>query len=48
MSISGSRRTNNRERGRLRWSLKSEGILGRTNTITTDLEEILWGILYLL
>ena len=48
MSISGLRRTNNRERGRLRWSLKSEGILGRTNTITTDLEEILWGILYLL
>ena len=48
MSISGSRRTNNRERGRLRWSLKAKGILGRTNIITTDLEEILWGILYLL
>ena len=48
MSISGLRRTNNRERGRLRWSLKTEGILGRTNTITTNLEEILWGILYLL
>ena len=41
MSISGSRRTNNRERGRLRWSLRIEGISGRTGTITASLREIL-------
>ena len=43
MSISGSRKTSKRKMGRLRWSLKIEEILGQTNTITTDLEEILWG-----
>jgi len=48
MSISKSKRTSSRERGRLRWSLKTEGILGRIGIITTDLEEILRGILDLL
>ena len=48
MSISGSRRTNNREMRKLRWSLRIEGISGRIGTITTDLEEILRGILDLL
>ena len=43
MSISGSRKNSKRKMGRLRWSLKIEEILGQTNTITTDLEEILWG-----
>ena len=43
MSISGSRKTSKRKMGRLRWSLKIEEILGQTNTITTDLKEILWG-----
>ena len=41
MSISGTKRTNNREMGRLRWSFRIEGISGRTGTITTDLGEIL-------
>ena len=45
MIISGSRRTSNRETGRLRWSLRIEGISSRTGTITIDLEEILWGTL---
>ena len=44
MSISGSRRTNNRGRGKLRWSLKIKGISGWIGTITTDLREILWDI----
>ena len=48
MSISETRKTSNRERGRLRWSFKIEMILGRTGTITTDLGEILRGILDLL
>ena len=43
MSISGSRKNSKRKMGRLRWSLKIEEILGQTNTITTDLKEILWG-----
>ena len=41
MSINGLRRTNNREKGRLRWSLRTEGISGRTGTIIVDLEEVL-------
>ena len=41
-------RTSSRERGRLRWSRRTEGISGRTGTITIDLEEILRGILDLL
>ena len=45
MSISRSRRTSNRERGRLRWSLRIEGISGRTCTIIVDLREILRGTL---
>ena len=45
MSINGSRRTSNRERARLRWSLKTKGISGRTDKITVDLGEILRGIL---
>ena len=48
MSISGSRRTSNRERKMLKWSLRIEGILGRIGTITTNLEEISQGILDLL
>ena len=36
MSINGSRRTSNKERGRLRQSLKTEGISGWTGTIITD------------
>ena len=48
MSISKPRRTSSKERGRLRWSLRTEGILGQTGTITTDLGEILQGILDLL
>ena len=48
MSTNGTKRTNNREMGRLRWSLRIEGISGRTGTITTDLGEILQGILDLL
>ena len=48
MSISKLRRTSNKERGRLRWSLKTKGISGQTGTITTDLREILQGILDLL
>ena len=45
MSISRLRRTSNRERGRLRWSLRTERILGWIGTITADLREILRGIL---
>ena len=41
-------RTSSRERGRLRWSRRTEGISGRTGTITIDLGEILRGILDLL
>ena len=41
MSISGTKKTSNRERGGLRWSFKIERILGQTGTITTDLGEIL-------
>ena len=41
MSISGSRRTNNREKARLKWSLRIEGISGQTGTITASLREIL-------
>jgi len=48
MSISGLRRTSSRERGRLRWSLRIEGISGQIGTITTNLGEILQGILNLL
>ena len=48
MNISGSRKTNNKERGKLRWSLRIEGISSRIGTITTDLREILLGILDLL
>ena len=44
MSINGSRRTSNRKRGKLRWSLRIEGILVQTGTITIDLGEILRGI----
>jgi len=42
---SGSKRTSNRERGRLRWSFRTEGILGRTCTIIANLGEILRGTL---
>ena len=45
MSINRSRRTSNRERGRLRWSLRTERISGWIGTITADLREILRGIL---
>ena len=48
MSISRSKRTSSRERGRLRWSFKTEGISGQIGIITTDLGEILLGILDLL
>ena len=48
MSISRLRRTNNRERGKLKWSLRIEGISGWIGTITTDLKEISLGILDLL
>ena len=48
MSISKSRRTSSKERGRFRWSLRIEGISGRISTIITDLKEILWDILDLL
>ena len=48
MSISGLRRTSSRERGRLRWSLRIKGISGRIGTITTDIGDILQGILDLL
>ena len=41
MSISRSRRTSSRERGRLRRSLRTKGISGRIGTITADLGEIL-------
>ena len=44
-SISGSRRTSNKERGKTKWSLKIEGISGQIGTITTDLRETLQGIL---
>ena len=42
-SISGSRKTNSRGRGRgrLRWSLRIEGILGQTDTTVTGLGETL-------
>ena len=45
MSISRLRRTSNRERGRLRWSLRIERISGWIGIITADLREILRGIL---
>ena len=48
MSISGSKRTNNREKARLKWSLRIEGTSGQIGTITTDLRETLQGILGLL
>ena len=48
MSISRLRRTSNKGRGKLRWSLKIEGISGRIGTITIDLGKILRGILDLL
>ena len=48
MNISGSMNTSNKERGKLMWSLRIEGISGRISTITTDLGEILQGILDLL
>ena len=48
MGISKSRRTSNREMGKLKWSLKIKGISSWIGTITTDLEEILLGILNLL
>ena len=41
MSISGSRRTSNKEKGRLRRSLRTEGIFGQIGIITADLGEIL-------
>ena len=44
MSISGSKRTSNRERGKLKKSLRIKGI----GTIITDLGEISQGILGLL
>ena len=47
MSISGLRRTSNRERGKPKWSLRIEGISGRIGTITTDLGETLQDILNL-
>ena len=43
MSISGLRRTNNKGKGKLRWSHRIEGILGQIDTIATDLGEILLG-----
>ena len=45
MSISRSKRTSNKERGRLRCSFKTEGISGRIGTIKIDLGEILRGTL---
>ena len=48
MSISESRRTSNKGRRKLKWSLRIEGISGRIGTVTTDLGEILLGILDLL
>ena len=45
MSISWSRKTSNRERGRLKWSLRIEGISGRTGAIITNLRKILRGTL---
>ena len=48
MSISKSKRINNREKERLKWSLRIGGILGRIDTATTDPGEILQGILDLL
>ena len=44
MSISMLKRTSNKERGRLRWSLKTKGISGRIGTIITGLGGILRGI----
>ena len=48
MSISRLKKTSNREIGRLRWSLRTEGISGQIDIITTNLKEILRGILDLL
>jgi len=47
-SISGSRRTSNKERGKTKWSLRIKGISGRIGTIIIDIREILLGILDLL
>ena len=41
MSISRLKRTSSREKGRLRWSLRIEGISGQIGIITTNLKEIL-------
>ena len=41
MSISESKRTNNKGKGKLRCSYRIEEILGWINTIITDLGEIL-------
>ena len=43
ISISGSKRTNNKARGRVKLSLKRLGILCRTATTIIDLERILLG-----
>ena len=43
MSISESKRTNNKGKGKLKWSHRTEWILGRIDTTTTDLGEILLG-----
>ena len=43
MNISGLRRTNNKGKGKLRWSHRIEGMLGRIDTTITDLREILLG-----
>jgi len=40
-SISGSSKTNSKGRGRLRWSLRIERILGWKDTTVTGLREIL-------
>ena len=48
MSISRSRRTSNREKGKLKLSLRIERTSSRIGTITIDLRETLRGILGLL
>ena len=43
ISINRSRKTSSKGKERLRLSLSTEGISGRTDTIITDLKEILLG-----
>ena len=48
MNMNGSRRTNNKGKGKLGWSHRIEGMLGWIDTTITDLEEILLSNLDLL